>query len=176
MALALTQSSSSSLSLISSLTICISMIRSEKKLSSSYRRIIFGMSVYDIFLSLGMLFSTMASPKDTVGVWNPMGNKLTCNIQGFFVYIGWVGAPLYNFGLCIYYLFISKYAMRESTFSKKVEPFLHLVPFLYTFSTATFFAIRGLYHNNGAFCFLSPYPRGCLQNPNVDCERGVDYL
>ena len=177
MALSLTQTSSSSLSFISSLTICIAMLRSEKKVSTPYRRIIFGMSVYDILLSLGMMFSTIASPKDTDGVWKPMGNKITCNMQGFFVYIGWVGAPLYNFGLCIYYLCISRYGMREAAFTKKIEPYLHLVPCLYTITTAVLFLARDLYHNRiGGFCFLSPYPRYCQEMPNVECERGLDYL
>mmetsp|Transcript_15571 Transcript_15571/g.23421 ORF Transcript_15571/g.23421 Transcript_15571/m.23421 type:complete len:566 (+) Transcript_15571:204-1901(+) len=176
LAIGITPMFTGSLSAISSFTIIVMMYRSEQRLSTPYRRIIFGMSVFDIFLSVSMAFSSLPSPKGTVGTWNPQGNHITCAIQGFFFYTGCVGAPLYNLGLSVYYLCIARYEMSNEDFRTKVEqPFIHSVPIGYTLITGLIFVFRDLYHDVGVGCFLSAYPRGCLKIPKLECERGKDY-
>jgi hypothetical protein len=42
-------------------------------------------------------------------------------------------ALYYNFALCVYYLCVIKYSMRDRDFSRKIEPWLHISPLLYNF-------------------------------------------
>jgi len=174
-ALSITSMVTNSISFLSSSIMAIMIVRSKRRLSTPYRRIIFGINLFDIMNSLSMAFSTIASPKGTPDVWNAQGNQITCNIQGMFAYSGCVGAPLYSFALCTYYFCYTKFQMPQKSFAHYVEPTLHSIPIVYVSTTAILFLIRGLYHDVGVGCFLSSYPRGCKFIPQLKCEKGLDF-
>lgn len=71
-----------SLSSAASATIIVMILRSPTKLSSPFRRIIFGMSVYDVFQSISALLSLFLSPAGEK--WGAFGNDGTCAFSGFF--------------------------------------------------------------------------------------------
>ena len=126
------------LSLIGSCLLICTILRSKKKLSLPYRRIIFGTSVYDVFQSLGMSTSIFLSPKEIEPQLEfAIGTTKTCDIQGFFTTIGAIGVPIYLCSLSVYYFCIIQLNMRDHTF-KKIEPILHVAPTVYSLIVGAF--------------------------------------
>ena len=87
-------------SFISSSTISTMILRSNTKLTKPYRRIVFGMCLYDIVLSLSAMCSSFLSPKESGRVW-AFGNDTTCATQGFIQQVGFGG---YQYALAHLYL------------------------------------------------------------------------
>lgn len=117
------------LSAISSIVIIVIISRSNTCLSSPYHRILFGMSLADVFSALAMAFTTLPMPKDMIFTQYEgriIGNTLTCTIQGFTArYFGTVTFS-YNVALCLYYLYAIPLKMPDKKFQKRVEPFVHI--------------------------------------------------
>merc|ERR1719469_727718 len=87
---------SGSLSLIGSTTLVVMHLCSRKtRLSSTYGRLIFGMSLMDVFQSLAFCFSSMPSPGNPDDRWPNYGTTFTCTIQGFCLFTGGIGTTLY---------------------------------------------------------------------------------
>jgi hypothetical protein len=72
-------------SMIASTTIVTMILRSTTKLKKPYRRIVFGMAVYDIIQSLALTTSVFPSPSGT-RMW-AIGNDATCSAQGFILQV-----------------------------------------------------------------------------------------
>jgi hypothetical protein len=68
-------------SFCASVTIIYMILRSPTKLDKPFRRIIFGMSVYDMAQSFGSFISALPSPAGSR--WGAIGNRGTCVAQGF---------------------------------------------------------------------------------------------
>lgn len=83
------------ISMLASFTIGIMILRSPKGLKSPYSRIIFGMSLSDFFLSLGMVISPFTSPKDTRDAIFSMGTTETCTATGWISSLGGISIPFY---------------------------------------------------------------------------------
>lgn len=158
-----------SLSLIGSSLLICTILRSKKKLSVPYRRLIFGTSFYDVFQSLGLTTSIFLSPRGTA-TW-ARGNTTTCDIQGFFTTIGAIGVPIYLCSLCIYYFCIIRLNMRKATF-RKIEPYLHAVPISYSFFCGIFAFANQYFNNAGSVCYVAPKPITCEIFPDQECARG----
>jgi len=162
------------ISMMGSTTIVVMMLRSiDRRLSSTYGRLVFGMSCMDIMQSLAYCLSTLPSPIDSDLPWASYGTTLTCSIQGGFLFTGGIGTTIYYCSLCIYYaLRISKRDITESTIKNKVEPFLHFIPLMYSITVATFLGVTKNFNNAGPVCWISPLPRKCLEIEDVGCIRG----
>lgn len=162
------------LSLLASGAIIFKIMRSEEKLSSPYSRIAFGMSLGDIFASSAHFTSTFLNPSSaSPKLWGAFGTQATCSIQGFIAMLGSVSAPTYNLALCVYYLCVIKYNMRDSQFVKKVEPFFHGFAIIWSLSTALItLATKSINQGIGGSCHINPYPRGCDKDGPIECERG----
>jgi len=164
------------LSIMGSVTIVVMMLRSiGRRLSSTYGRLIFGMSCMDIMQSLAYCFSTLPSPRGSDLPWASYGTTLTCSIQGWFLFTGGVGTTIYYCSLCIYYVLrIAKRGITESTIKNKVEPFLHFLPLMYSITVGVFLGISKNLNNAGTVCWIAPLPLNCLQLDEVECIRGKD--
>ena len=160
---------SGSLSLVGSSLLLCTILRSKKRLSVAYRRIIFGTSIYDVFQSLGLTTSIFLSPEGS-RQW-AVGNTATCDIQGFFTTIGAIGVPLYLCSLCIYYFCIIRLNMKKYTF-RKIEPFLHGVPIIYSFTTGLYALANQYFNNAGSVCYVAPSPITCEIFSDQECTRG----
>lgn len=160
------------LSIAGSVTIIFMLLRSEKKLSTSYRRIIFGMSCMDIIYSLALSMTSLASPEGTEGKWNPVGNTVTCTLQGLALFIGVTGTTTYNCMLSIFYTLTIANGVSKATMSKRVEPFFHAIPFLYATSASIFLLNKKSFNSNGSICMISSYPQNCHEDASLDCSRG----
>ena len=86
------------ISTVASATIIVSIFRSEVKLSTIYRRFIFGMSSFDVIQSFSQLLSSLPMPANSL-IWGSVGNNITCGMQSFMQVIGVCGAVLYSLSL-----------------------------------------------------------------------------
>ena len=171
--LALSSSISGSLSAIASTIILFKILHSRDGLRTPYARILLGLAVSDICVSLGNASSTFFFPKG-MG-WKAIGNEGTCTLQGFVTLLGSVSTPFYNLSLCIYYLCVVKYSMRGPRFREQVELYLHLIPWTWSLFIAIYSAGRGIINpGNGMTCYINPYPKNCHLEEGVTCERGAN--
>lgn len=150
------------LSLCGSLTIIYILLQSNRQLDSSYRRLVFGMSVSDV-ISSGF-FAICFIPRRSV---------LACNIQGFLFHVGVTTTPMYNASLCIYYLVSIFFEKDEQWIKKRLEPFLHGVPIIWNLLATVFLLRSGSINETGVLCWIGPKPMDCLEDPNMECERGL---
>ena len=162
-------------SLISSTTIITMIFRSSKKLADPYRRLIFGISCFDILQSLShTLVLFKSNPDEAVSSWLTLGNQASCQVLGFFYFAGHNGSLFYNLSLNIFYLCLVKYNVKKDCYRHRIEPFLHGVPVAWSITLASI--IIGTGHMNPSHrqvCYISPYPANCLDNPDVECIRGT---
>ena len=173
--LAVTPTITGSISCAASVTIILKILKSRTRLNCPYNRILFGMSVSDVVFSVASMCSTYTSPRSTPNVWGAIGNETTCQIRGFLALLSITTTPFYNCALCIYYLCVVKYSMRDERFSRRIEPALHLIPICWSSFTAIYLLSLGLINNAGpGGCWIAPYPSDCIGNPDVDCIRGEE--
>ena len=149
---------------------------SKDRLSTTYHRLMLGMSVGDILFSLSQVTFGAISPSDmSYMVWNARGNLATCTANGFFVVMGMMLTLFYSCSLNIYYLILIKYNKSESYIRKKVEPFLHGVPI----SVALAWSIGGVVNKNyndvgSGECGTAPIynPRHCQGYEDGEVREG----
>eukprot|EP00536_Pseudo-nitzschia_multiseries_P002175 jgi/Psemu1/5036/gm1.5036_g len=99
------------------------------------------------------------------------GNTTTCDIQGFFTTIGAIGVPIYLCSLSIFYFCIIRLNLRDHSL-KKIEPFLHAAPILYSLFCGTVGLTKQYFNNAGSVCYVAPSPTTCEMLPDVECNRG----
>mmetsp|Transcript_22154 Transcript_22154/g.33155 ORF Transcript_22154/g.33155 Transcript_22154/m.33155 type:complete len:465 (-) Transcript_22154:238-1632(-) len=141
-------SSAATANTIASTLIIFIIIRSERKLSSVYHRIMFMMSIANILFTVAVALATLPMPAKFAedGEENHLskidwagpriGNSVTCTIQGFFWIFGSMAAFSYYICLCIYYTCAIAFRMKERTIVKCVEPIMHFVTLAYSFVIA----------------------------------------
>lgn len=164
----------SALSGIGSSVIVYSILRSAKKLTIPFRRIIFALSILDIIRSISVGLTILPSPKDEVGhvfSW-AMGNTVTCTIQGLFNYTTGVAIPMYVCSLCFFYYSVVKLNMTQKRFEDRFEPYLHLIPIGWSLSCGIYGLSTQLYNSDYFTCAQAAYPSFCYRNPDVPCIRG----
>ena len=143
---------------------------SNQKLSTTYHRIMALMSVLNIIASVFSILSTLPMPSDDPLKFDgPMiGNKTSCQIQGFLILVGLNGgASLY---LCLSWYFVCKITFRVSTgtITRRIEPFFYIL----TFVVAIFLPIYLVFAN---FIHTSPDYTFCIVAPDhSDCNYTID--
>ena len=163
-------------SLISSTTINIMIFRSSKKLADPYRRLIFGISCFDILQSLShTLVLFKSNPDEAVSSWLTLGNQASCQVLGFFYIAGHNGSLFYNLSLNIFYLCLVKYNVKRDCYRYRVEPFLHGLPVAWSIISSSIIIGKGQMNPSieNQMCFIAPYPDNCLDSPDVECIRGT---
>jgi hypothetical protein len=113
---------SGSISCIASTSLVWHILRSHHGLSTTYHRLVFGLSIADIMSSLGNVLSSTMVPKEmNYFIPQTQGNAATCNVQGFLMTVGyWVGS-LYNCSICFYYLAIIRYNKKDEYIKNKLS-------------------------------------------------------
>lgn len=175
-ALVLVRPISSMLSLVGSAIIVSTVIRMDKTKQTPRDRILIVMSFYDILHSTASLTSTLPVVKST-GVFGAMGNRTTCEVQGFFIQIS-MFLPMYNACLALYYMLRICYNLSDKTVGTYVEPVFHILVSITGWTLAIFGWIRGLYNPIAAAelgCWVAAYPAFCTENEDLRCERGADF-
>lgn len=160
------------ISVISSSIIMCIILRSQTKLSNSYHRIMIGMSVTDIILSSALSLSSLPAPIETPDTWKALGDRSTCNAQGFFIMFGAIAAPTYFASLQLYYLCMIKYQTSSHNITQNVEPYLHVAPILIGLLAAIVpLVTNSINPGSRGYCWAQESPLHC-RDQNIECIRG----
>lgn len=132
------------LSIAGSLYIVIDVLRKGKV--KTHGRLLLGMSLSDIIVSVFYALSTWPIPRETEGTYFAIGNTASCRAQGFFIQLGII-TPFYNGFLALHYLLITKYNMSSDFIERNVELYLHLSAILFGIITSVAGAVLLLYNS-----------------------------
>ncbi len=158
-----------SISFAASLTLIIMILRSNLKLGTVYRRLVFGMSVFDLIQSLSQALSSVPMPAGSF--WGSVGNNITCNIQGLMTVTGVSGALFYSLSLSIYFLAMIKFELRDREIKRKIEPFLHIVPIVYSLVGGVTLYATGSLKPAGSICWIGADTSSCDDNDRECIDR-----
>lgn len=148
---------SSLFSIVGSATIIFMILRRRKtRLALLHNRLIFCMSLIDILSSISFGTGPAAAPSEMrTAVFHSYGNDATCTAQGFFITLGFC-VPSYNACLCLYYLAVIKYNVREEILNR-YEKYMHIFAILPPFIGAFLGTIFDLYQSSGGpVCWVVP--------------------
>jgi len=169
---------SGSISAIASfLIIYLIVFRSDLGLSTTYHRVMFGLSIFDILSSLMMALTTLPMPKDMVYTQFQglsIGNNASCQAQAAILQGATTGAFCYIAGLCIYYLCTIVFKVKRDTIRKYIEPLIHLFAIGVAVTLGTV-GIIGYYYNPSPFtpyCSVSPFPYWCAGGSFTEASFG----
>jgi hypothetical protein len=175
---------SGSISFIASMLLVVHILRSYEYLSSTYHRLVFGLSAADIISSFCFALSSTMTPKEmSYLIPFASGNIATCDAQGFLnAYAGPVSVG-YNCSVCLYYLAIITYSKKYDCIKKKMEPWLHGISVLFPLIISVILLATNAFNgpNGGACFFLEPhYPPHCVGHKTgyipkgyrIPCGRG----
>ena len=124
------------MSFSSSSFLCFTIWRSPNRLSSPYSRIIFGLSIADIFQSTGLLLGQVLSPADTTDAIFSRGTVTSCEAIGYIFIVGSVAILWYTLFLTYYFLRRVKYKKKPHEFAQHEEYYISLFIWIYPFVLA----------------------------------------
>jgi hypothetical protein len=173
------------ISFMVSMMLVTHILRSHEYLSSTYHRLIFGLSAGDIISSFGYALSSIMAPKEmSYLVPFAIGNIATCDAQGFLIWFAASVSVGYNCSVCFYYLAIISYNKKFDYIEKKLEPWFHGISILCPLVIITIALARNVFNGpNGGICFGEPYfPPHCIgyevgdipEGYSIPCGRGAD--
>ena len=169
------RSVTASLSFLASATIAtIVFIRSRNGLKSPYSRIIFGLSIANIMQAAAILVSPLAAPSDTPFSSWAMGTTATCELAGFFLYVGGTAVPFYILFLSYYFLKKVKNKLTPQEFADKYEFKIHALIWFFTIAGGCVGVARKDFNpsKGGLLCRVIDNPVDCSTNPETECIRG----
>ena len=150
-------------SVLSSSLIVYLVVRDKKK--NSYKRLLLGLSLSDVFSSATLAVQVFLLPKATSNrVW-ASGTNETCHVLGFFTQMAFV-TVWYNTILSFYYLITIRLGVKPKIFAKRIEPWMHISAVGYNLITASIGLGMGFYREMaiGHFCWVAKWPEGCVDN------------
>ncbi len=163
------------------------ILRSYEGLSTPRHRLLFGLCICDILASLSHSTFNAMQPLDIYySAWNVRGNEATCTAQGFLTTLGGYGGVCYNSALNLYFLAVVKYEKSNEHIRVKIEPFLHGVPIVISFSYSVARLVKEQYNadDSGSMpCIMYyHYPAHCQgygvgeirDGFEIPCGRGLD--
>lgn len=164
------------LSLAGSSLIIYIIFMSSHRLSTSYHRIMFGLSIANIFASVSMGITTLPMPREELYYWQEgarLGNSSTCSFQGFVLLSGSIGGFLYIGSLCLYSVSAIIYTVKDDRVKRQVEQVLHFVPICAALAVATLPLYLEMYNESeiAPWCAIESLPSNC-DNDEVPCVRG----
>jgi len=170
-------SSSAIVSVAASILLIIIIFRSPKGTKITYNRLLLGMSISDIFYSLGMATFGVVVPSDqNYRQWNARGSHATCDAFGFMFALGVFMGLCYMCSLNLYYLALIRYNKTDSYIARKIERWLHAVPILIgLIGSIPVIAIGGAHSQNAGFCSGVPIiPPHCYGYEDGEIPDGFE--
>ena len=169
---------SAPLSIVGSCTILYIILKDRKrKLQRVYHRLLLVYSLVDVLCSLNFALSAIVVPSGTPGVWGAHGTVTTCQASGFVMQFSWA-LGVYATFICLYYVLVLRYNVRERTLARTVEPVVHTFALVTPLILGILMLNQGIYNPTNAiigWCFINVYPMDCLRRDEIACERGEDY-
>ena len=146
--------------------------RSQQKLTTTYHRIMAFMSAFDIISSIFIALGTIMMPSDTMYKYaGPLlGNKVTCQIQGWFIVFGIGGGTSLNACLTWYFVCSIVVKMKKSNIRKYIEPFMYIYAVFIAFFVPSIYLSKDLLNPNAydTFCTIVAYPESCDEDKWYD--------
>jgi len=147
------------------------------KLRRVYHRLLLAFSVMDCFVSLNFALSSLVVPSGTPQTYGDVGTWATCRASGFFLQFG-MSLGLYDTFICVYYLLIIRYKVREEIIAKRVEPVVHFLAVACPVVFGSYLVVHKGYNPGNihtGHCFNNVYPANCLRVEGVECQQGESY-
>ena len=147
---------SSTLSVIGSMLVIFMICRGGKeRIKKIHNRLLMGMSFMDILNSVALgLFSTPFPKQLSSIIYGASGSTATCTAQGFFITLGF-SVPMYNCFLCLYYLAVIKYNVKDDIL-EKYEIYAHAISILLPLAGSTVGAAFGVFRPTiKAYCWVA---------------------
>lgn len=151
------------LSATGSVMIISQVARSSFNRSKPQQRLILGLSISDFSTSIIWILTPLFMPSESGAVW-AVGNKTTCNIQGFIVTLFITSGILYMCALQLQYLLTIKYGWTETKIRREVEPYMHGIPWILGLSAAITQLALKLFNPADWDCWIAPYPSECTSS------------
>ena len=146
--------------------------RSQQKLTTTYHRIMAFMRTFDIISSIFIALGTIMMPSDTMYKFaGPLlGNKVTCQIQGWFIVFGIGGSTSLNACLTWYFVCSIVFKMKASNIRKYIEPCMYIYTFAIALFGSIFYLSKDLLNPNAhdTFCTAVAYPESCDEDKWYD--------
>jgi hypothetical protein len=144
-----------SVSTIASTCLIVHILRSHHGLSTTYHRLLFGLSIADIMSSFAQALGSIMVPKEMhYFIPYAQGNTATCTAQEFFVAVGIIAAALYNCSICLYYLVIIRYNKKDEYIRNKLEPWFHGISIAIPLVVGFILIAMKAYNVNDSACFI----------------------
>lgn len=166
---------SGSLSFIASSCLIWHILRSYHGLSTTYHRLVFGLSIADFMGSFVLALSSIFVPKElNYLVPHASGNTVTCSVQGFIITVGGCFAAAYNCSICCYYLAIIRYNKKDEYIKHKLEPWFHGISIVLNLMFGFIvISMNGYNSLGGGSCFIAPHlPPHCIGYKSGDTPKG----
>ena len=154
-------------------SVCIIILATKRRERGTYHRLLMALSVFDMIHSLVNICQPFLLPASSERIWT-IGNDRTCSMVGFFNQLS-TTVSIYNVVLNLHYLLTIRYGIEERMVEKWIEPFMHGLAILFPLGTGLYGVTIGLYSEMelGAACWISDFPRGCEEDPNVECTGQI---
>jgi len=111
------------------------------------------MSCIDVLNSISNAIGPAAIPKEQDNyIYGAIGNHATCAAQGFMFHVG-LAVPSYNTMLCLYYLAIIRYDVKEDALNK-YEKWMHGFAVIIPLIVAIFGLVFDVFHSRLTFCWI----------------------
>ncbi len=166
---------SGSISFIASIMLVIHILRSHEYLTTTYHRLIFGLSAADIIASFCMALSSTMVPKEmSYLVPFASGSTATCAFQGFLIIYATGVSARYNISVCFYFLAIITYNKKHDYIRRKLEPWFHVISILFSLVGSLVGLVSNAYNGpNGGVCYADPHqPPHCIGYEAGDIPKG----
>ncbi|GFH50176.1 hypothetical protein CTEN210_06652 [Chaetoceros tenuissimus] len=144
-----------SLSILGSVMIISSVVRSKQNRENVQQRLVAAMSCFDCMVSSVWLLTNFFIPPG-FGSMMPatFGNTTSCNAQGFLVQLS-IASVVYNASLSFYYLLVIKYNWRKTRIAQ-IEKYFHTVPIAFGVLTAIIAVSLQTIGNADWDCWIAP--------------------
>ena len=138
--------------------------------SSPYHRIIFGLSIADMFHSLAMITGPFMAVQaaNTPAKW-AIGNIVSCRINGLWFLIGLICSNLYTCFLCYFCFCKVVRKTTDASFRKQTERKIHSVILFITVAMSVAALVSKGIHTNkmGNMCGYGSTQAGCRADPET---------
>ncbi|GFH46901.1 hypothetical protein CTEN210_03375 [Chaetoceros tenuissimus] len=143
-------------------------------LQNPYSRIIFLISIGDLFQTIGFLSGPFLVPEGTENSMWGRGTITTCEVAGFFLQFGNTLVHFYTVFLTFYFLKRVKDKKTPEEFAKKYEVIVHAIIWLFTLTGCIVALARDDYNpvEGGDLCLPIDKPIDCNIHDDVECVRG----
>jgi len=161
-------------STIASMCLVVHILRSHHGLSTTYHRLVLGLSIGDIMSSFAnVLGSTMVPKEMNYYVLGAQGNMTTCTAQGFLIAVGFITTNLYNCSICLYYLSIIRYNKKDEYIRNKLEPWFHGISIIFPLAGGFVAIAMKAYNVKDSVCFFQTFDAPhCIGYENGDTPEG----